>query len=205
MRNLILVNKGADLELVKQSISKLKEDYKQVGITASFYFKDTHYNLEFEEYSTGNYGLKKSLVSRIARDIKKESGDKYDLITIMISEDKWVGDNTIGWNMGKFYGSYHFQQVKVTDNHWTKDILAQELMHSWDNFAKEEGISLSKMYGVRSFDEDIVHARQFDYDKTYIELAFTINSVFRKRKERYENKSDTFFSRFKRSINRFMV
>lgn len=194
MRQIALFNKGIDQEIAKNAIASLTADYTASGVDFSSEYEEIDIpDIRFVKYNPRSYsnslGLDFLIISRIAKDVKKRHGNKYDLITIFISKEDWqMGDERVlGWNMGEFFSGYQIQQVGVFEQRLTYLVLAQEIMHSFDQFIKLElGINIAKLLGVKDFDEDIVHYYQFEYKEWYKKLALLLNRTFEIRKVRYK-------------------
>lgn len=177
MRLLVLTNDKL------KAVEALKKDYDETGVDFTYDVENYDVPINFVTYYGTVKGLDYSTVRKLTREAKKKHGGKYDAIVIFIKYEDWDEPYVMGWSMGRFYSDYQFSQVRGDDYR----VLAQELLHTWDNFAKlEMGIDLASLLGVNDFDEDIVHAYQFEYKEFYTKLALVINRTFEIRRIRYE-------------------
>lgn len=200
MRQIALLNKGVDKVMAKKAIDRLAQDYKDTGVDFQYDIEDIDIgDVRFVKYNPRVYanslGLDFPIVSRIAKDIRKRHGDKYDLVTIFIAPEDWAkGDGGVwGWNMGEFFSGYQIQQVRISGDLWTYNVLAQEIMHSFDQFIQLElRINIANLFGVKNFDNDIVHHYQYSYLDFYRKLSLLLNRTFEIRKIRYTLKETQF-------------
>lgn len=197
--------------VIWEAWKKFMEDYRDIaGLSFERYvhFRDLS-NLEWVEYNPelykGAYGVDFAFINTETKKIYDELGPKYDCVMFVIDEANWKTPNSAwGWNLGLFYNGHQVQLIRASTVDFTYMGFAMEVLHAMDNFARTElGVNVETIFGVRNFDEDIVHAKAYNYRPYIAQVGGLLLEAFLKRNQRYEEwlrkqseKPKRFFSRY---------
>jgi len=190
MRILALKDLQSDRNTIEAAFVKLFKDYSDSGIeNVEYKLEEEDFNFTWVKYNpnifTDSLGVDFSHIKKITEKIER---DKYDMVCILIDSSNWqMGTDPVwGWNLGRFFNGTQVQLIRVSSIQSTYLVLAQELMHTFDQFIKlETGTNINKILDVKDFDEDVVHKLAFSYNESYRKLSPMLNKTFYVRKLRY--------------------
>lgn len=134
-------------------------------------------------------------VMGMAKKVKEEYGTDADAILFFVGDKHWQqGKYRLrGFKLGRVFDTYYVGFARLR---YAKDTGEHEVLHLVDEFIKANtGISLDAVFGVKDFDEDIVHSQQYwkdedyKYDVVWAKISDHVsNAVFQRRQATLTNK-----------------
>jgi len=166
MRLLCLVDERAQsYGSVPRALEKLRELYAGIlPVTWTIEYRNFD-GIKWVPYFTNpegfsDYGVDWARIQTDTREIWNRHGYAFDCVVYFIHPDNWYPQDSpvAGWNLGAFYNNYQVQLVRAKDIPNIEFTLKMEIFHNHNEFVyRELGVDLAKVYGVKDFDEDIVH------------------------------------------------
>jgi hypothetical protein len=146
------------------------------------------------EMRNNKYYAKDDFVFEYTKRIYAEHGKKIDAVKFFVDNRNWKQGpvRLRGFKLGRIFNTLY-----VTFTRFRKDYegtAEHELLHFVDEYIKANtGVSLEAVFGVKDFDEDIVHRANYsdgyDYDDIWAKIADHVsNAVYARRQETATNK-----------------